>query len=75
MNRRLLTPRETEIADLVAEGLTNPEIARSLGVSTSTVKSGLSNIMIKWNCANRTQVGVSIVRRQRETETRGSVSA
>ena len=63
MDRHILTPREGQIAQLVAEGKTNSEIASSLQISRSTVKSTLSNVMIKWNCANRTQVGVAAVRR------------
>lgn len=63
MNRHLLTPREVQIAQLVAEGRTNSEIVSLLQISRSTVKSTLSNVMIKWNCANRTQVGVAAVRR------------
>lgn len=51
------------VAELVAHGRSNPEIARSLGISLSTVKQNLANVMIKWNCANRTQVAVESVRR------------
>ena len=63
MNRHILTPRETEDVRLVADGKSNAAIAAALGISRSTVKSTLSNIMIKWNCMNRTQVGVAAVRR------------
>ena len=63
MNRHILPPRETEVVRLVADGNSNAEIAAILGISRSTVKSTLSNIMIKWNCMNRTQVGVAAVRR------------
>ena len=63
MNRRELTDRETTVAEAVARGLTNREIARELGISVSTVKSILTTVMIKWDCANRTQVGVEFVRR------------
>lgn len=57
-NRRRLTPREAAVVELVSRGLTNGEMARDLGVSLATVKRHLNNIMIKWNCSNRTQVAV-----------------
>ncbi|PZC49453.1 MAG: DNA-binding response regulator, NarL/FixJ family [Chloroflexi bacterium] len=62
-SRRTLTPREQMVAELVAQGRSNPEIAQSLGISLSTAKQNLANVMIKWNCANRTQVAVEAVRR------------
>jgi LuxR family maltose regulon positive regulatory protein len=39
-----LTPRELEVLQLLAEGLTNPEIARQLFISLPTVKSHARNI-------------------------------
>ena len=63
MNRRELTARETAVAALVGQGRTNSEIAEILGVSLATAKRHLNNIMIKWNCANRTQVAVEAMRR------------
>ena len=62
-NRRNLTPRERMVAELVAQGRSNPEIAQTLGISLSTAKQNLANVMIKWNCANHTQVVVEAVRR------------
>ena len=61
---RPLTPRERQVAELVSHGRNNPEIAQSLGISPSSVKSALANIMRKWNCSNRTQVALEVVRRQ-----------
>ena len=52
---RLLTPREREILDLVAEGGTTAELAHQLWVSQSTVKFHLSNIYKKLGVSNRTQ--------------------
>ena len=63
MDRRILTVREAAVAELVAKGMTNAEIATVLNVSLATAKRHLNNIMIKWNCANRTQVAVEAIRR------------
>ena len=49
-----LTPREVEVLDLMAVGLTNPEIAHRLAISESTVKTHVSNILRTLNAKNRT---------------------
>ncbi len=67
MNRRRLTAREVAVVGLVAQGHTNGEIAADLGVSLATVKRHMNNIMIKWNCNNRTQVAVQATLRHAET--------
>jgi NarL family two-component system response regulator LiaR len=50
-----LTPRETEVLRLVAQGLGNTEIAEKLFISEVTVRSHVSNIMAKLQLANRVQ--------------------
>ncbi|WP_375159367.1 LuxR C-terminal-related transcriptional regulator [Bradyrhizobium sp. RDT46] len=50
----LLTPRERQIVRLVAEGMSNKEIARRLDVSQGTVKVHLHNIFQKLEITNRT---------------------
>jgi DNA-binding NarL/FixJ family response regulator len=50
-----LTRREMEILRLVAEGLTNAQLARMLWLSEQTVKFHLSNIYRKLGVANRTE--------------------
>ena len=50
-----LTRREVEILQLVAEGLSNAEIAKMLWVTEQTVKFHLSNIYRKLNVSNRTK--------------------
>jgi DNA-binding NarL/FixJ family response regulator len=50
-----LTARELEILQLVAEGLSNSEMARRLWVTEQTVKFHLSNIYRKLGVSNRTQ--------------------
>jgi two-component system, NarL family, response regulator LiaR len=49
-----LTNREVEILQLVAQGLTNDEIAEKLVVSERTVRTHVSNILAKLQLANRT---------------------
>jgi DNA-binding NarL/FixJ family response regulator len=50
---RILSPREREVALLVARGLANKEIARELGLSHGTVKLHVHNIFIKLGARKR----------------------
>ena len=60
--RPSLTPRETEILALVAQGRTNGEIGRQLFISTKTVSVHVSNILGKLGAAGRTEAA-AIARR------------
>ena len=53
-----LTARELQVADLVADGLTNPEIARTLGVSVRTVDAHLEHVRTKLGVRARAQIAV-----------------
>ncbi|MCL2391123.1 MAG: response regulator transcription factor [Oscillospiraceae bacterium] len=53
-----LTQRERDIARLVAQGLTNKEIAAQLFLSEGTVRNNIVVIMEKLNVTNRTQLGI-----------------
>lgn len=55
-DRRLLTPREIEILDLLACGMTNRQIGGALSLSEATVKVYLGRIMSKWHVRDRLQV-------------------
>ena len=50
-----LTPRESEILRLIAEQLTNPEVAERLGLSEKTIRNNASNIFTKLQVATRAQ--------------------
>ncbi|MDF5756815.1 LuxR C-terminal-related transcriptional regulator [Spongiactinospora sp. TRM90649] len=51
-----LTPRELEVAELIAEGLSNPQIAVRLLIAKRTVDAHVRNILAKGGLASRTQV-------------------
>ena len=53
-----LTRRELEVADLVAEGLTNREIASRLFVSERTAQNHVQHILDKLDLPNRSQIAV-----------------
>ncbi len=53
-----LTAREFQVADLIAEGLTNAEIARTLGVSVRTVDTHAEHVRTKLGVRARTQIAV-----------------
>lgn len=58
----LLSDREKEVLHLVAEGLTNQEIATRLWLSRETVKSHVKKIMRKLSVKDRTQAAVAALR-------------
>jgi DNA-binding NarL/FixJ family response regulator len=51
-----MTPREREVIDLIAEGMSNKEIAKRLHIATHTVKSHVRNIMEKLTLHTRLQI-------------------
>ena len=53
-----LTAREREVLDLLADGASNRQIARSLGVSLKTVQNHVSHILDKLQAADRTQAAL-----------------
>ena len=57
-----LTPREQEVASLVAEGLSNRQIAERLVVSERTAETHVQNILMKLGFGSRSQVAAWAVR-------------
>jgi DNA-binding CsgD family transcriptional regulator len=55
-----LTPREREVALLIADGLTNAELARRLYISPKTAAVHVSNILHKLGVSSRTMVGAAV---------------
>jgi len=59
----LLTRRECEVLQLLAEGKSNRKISEALYISEKTVKNHVSNILQKMNCNDRTQAVVEAIKR------------
>jgi DNA-binding NarL/FixJ family response regulator len=57
-----LTPREREVAALLAEGLSNGEVARRLYITTKTASVHVSNILAKLGMSSRAEVAAWAVR-------------
>ncbi|MGQ9525648.1 MAG: response regulator [Armatimonadota bacterium] len=57
-----LTPREREVLSLLAQGKSNKEIARTLGIAEKTVKNHMSNIFEKFQVNDRTQALIYALR-------------
>jgi len=54
--RVLLSPREEEISQLVAEGMSNREVSRTLKITESTVKNSIFHIFEKLGISNRVEL-------------------
>jgi DNA-binding NarL/FixJ family response regulator len=59
----LLSDRETQVLGLIAQGLTNKEIASTLSIRASTVKRHAENILSKLRVKNRVQAAVYLMNR------------
>ena len=53
-----LTPREWDVADLAAQGLTNRQIATRLFIGVDTVKKHLTRVLAATSCGSRTQLAL-----------------
>ena len=59
-----LTPTERTIAELVADGLSNPQIAKRLFVSHRTVQTHVSHVFAKLDISSRVQLAAEATRRR-----------
>jgi DNA-binding NarL/FixJ family response regulator len=59
---RALSSRELDVAGLIADGRSNKEIGRALGISEPTVKKHVGHILGKLGLQDRLQIGIYIVR-------------
>ena len=57
-----LTPREQEVLELIAAGLSNKLIARRLGIAEKTVKTHVGHVLAKLGVSDRTQAALYAVR-------------
>jgi non-specific serine/threonine protein kinase len=61
----VLTKREHQIAELLAAGLTNEQIANNLVISRRTVDTHVEHILVKLGFTSRTQVAVWVSERSK----------
>ncbi|MCE2929466.1 MAG: LuxR C-terminal-related transcriptional regulator [Candidatus Caenarcaniphilales bacterium] len=61
-NRNSLSQRELEVLSLVKEGLKNPEIAESLGLSIKTIENHIRSILLKLDAKNRTDAVILAIK-------------
>ena len=55
-----LTPRESQVLGMVAEGLANADVAQRLRMTEPTIKTYVSRILTKLGCANRVQAALLV---------------
>jgi DNA-binding NarL/FixJ family response regulator len=70
-----LTPRQRQVAGLVAGGGTNRQIARALGITEKTVEVHLTQIMARLGARSRTQVATHAVRARLDRPAAGGSDA
>jgi DNA-binding NarL/FixJ family response regulator len=58
----ILTPREKELTEKILEGLSNREIAETLGISERTVKAHLGSVYAKLRVSNRLELAMKLRR-------------
>ncbi|MDA0184368.1 response regulator transcription factor [Solirubrobacter phytolaccae] len=63
-DRPLLSPREQQVLDLVADGLSAPQIASRLQVATSTVRTHHKHLLVKLDAHDRAQLVRHAMRRK-----------
>ncbi|BBO23053.1 MAG: LuxR C-terminal-related transcriptional regulator [Fimbriimonadaceae bacterium] len=61
-SRTRLTPREEQVAQLIARGMSNRRISLIIGIQEQSVKNLVSVVMRKLQCENRTQVALQLMK-------------
>jgi len=56
-----INPKEFEVVKYLAQGMTNPEISKCMGVSPRTVQAHIFNLMKKLKVKNRMQIVLKLV--------------
>jgi DNA-binding NarL/FixJ family response regulator len=67
-----ISPRETDVLEFLALGLTNKEMAEQLGLSEETVKSHVKSVLMKTRSRNRVQAAVWAVKHGYDRSEEGS---
>ena len=62
MEKNILTNREKEIFHLLIQNKTTKEIAKTLGISSKTVRNHISNTIQKLDVQNRTNAIIELIR-------------
>lgn len=65
-NQALLTPRQREVIHLIAEGLTNKQIAGRLNIAVHTVKTHVHTVLRMLRLRSRLELAVMVYRTNRE---------
>ena len=60
-----LTRRESDVATLLFEGLSNRQMGERLGLSPLTIRDHISQLLSKYDARNRTELIVKIIARRR----------
>jgi len=59
-----LSERELEVAELIAAGYSNKQLASELGISYNTIARHVANIMRKMEAGNRTEAVLNAIRQR-----------
>ena len=60
--RKILTPRELQIFNLLLENYTTKQIGEKLNISDKTVRNHISNVILKLDVKGRSQAIVELIR-------------
>jgi DNA-binding NarL/FixJ family response regulator len=63
-SRTVLSPREWDVAELIAQGYTNQQIASQLVLTPGTVANHVAHILTKLDLQSRTQIAVWVIQRE-----------